>query len=405
MHPCFFPLASTIHPVIRTLVIIYTPLSTGDVMAKQARAVTESTLQVDHIYQGDCLEILRALPDKSVELVFADPPYNLQLQNTLLRPNNSKVDAVDDHWDQFSDFAAYDAFTRAWLGECRRVLKDSGALWVIGSYHNIFRVGAIMQDLGYWILNDVIWEKINPMPNFKGVRFTNAHETLIWAKKSQAQKRYTFNYHAMKALNDGKQMRSDWEIPLCTGAERLAVNGEKLHPTQKPEALLYRVILASTNPGDLILDPFFGTGTTGAVAKRLGRRYIGIERESSYVQAAQARIDAVVPATTDDPAVLGVAPNKRLARRTPFPTLLENGLLLPGAALYFDRDPARAVTVLADGALQLPDGTRGSIHALGRQLSGEVAVNGWLRWWYVDEAGEMKLIDGLRARIVQLANE
>ncbi|MBE2184158.1 MAG: site-specific DNA-methyltransferase [Anaerolineae bacterium] len=374
-------------------------------MAKPAQSISESSLQIDHIYQGDCLEILRGLPDASVDLVFADPPYNLQLQNMLLRPNNSRVDAVDDHWDQFADFAAYDAFTRAWLGECRRVLKDSGALWVIGSYHNIFRVGAILQDLGYWILNDVIWEKVNPMPNFKGVRFTNAHETLIWAKKSQAQKRYTFNYHAMKALNDGKQMRSDWEIPLCTGKERLTANGEKLHPTQKPEALLYRVILASTNPGDVILDPFFGTGTTGAVAKRLGRHYTGIERETAYIEAAGARIAAVEAAAADDLAVLGAVPNKRAAKRTPFPSLLENGLLLPGAALYFDRDPERMAIVLADGSLRLADGASGSIHGLGRHLSGEAAVNGWLRWWYVGEDGKMQVIDGLRERMRVQADE
>ncbi len=374
-------------------------------MAKPAPPTSESAFQIDHIYQGDCLEVLRGLPDASVDLVFADPPYNLQLQNTLLRPNNSKVDAVDDHWDQFDDFAAYDAFTRAWLGECRRVLKDSGALWVIGSYHNIFRVGAILQNLGYWILNDVIWEKVNPMPNFKGVRFTNAHETLIWAKKSQSQKRYTFNYHAMKALNDGKQMRSDWEIPLCTGKERLTANGEKLHPTQKPEALLYRVILSSSNPGDVILDPFFGTGTTGAVAKRLGRHYIGIERETAYAQAAQTRIDAVEAAAADDPAILGAAPNKRAVKRTPFPSLLENGLLLPGDTLYFDRDLELAAAVLADGSLRLGDGTSGSIHSLGRHLSGEAAVNGWLRWWYMDESGEMRVIDGLREKMRQLCEQ
>jgi modification methylase len=225
----------------------------------------------DTILQGDCIEVLKSLPDRSADLVFADPPYNLQLGGDLLRPDNSRVDAVDDHWDQFESFAAYDAFTRAWLAECRRILKDDGAIWVIGSYHNIFRVGTILQDLGFWILNDVVWRKTNPMPNFKGARFTNAHETLIWAAKGRGAKRYTFNYDAMKMANDELQMRSDWTFPLCTGEERLKdESGSKAHPTQKPEALLHRVLLASTRPGDLVLDPFFGTGTTGAAARRLG---------------------------------------------------------------------------------------------------------------------------------------
>src|SRR5215470_14692853 len=248
------------------------------------------------IVQGDCLEELKKLPDRRVDLVFADPPYNLQLGGELLRPDNSKVDAVDDDWDRFASFAEYDAFTRAWLAEARRVLKDDGALWVIGSYHNIFRVGAAVQDLGFWILNDVVWRKSNPMPNFKGTRFANAHETLIWAAKSRGQKRYTFNYDAMKMANDELQMRSDWTLALCTGEERVKDgSGRKAHPTQKPEALLYRVLLASTRPGDLVLDPFFGTGTTGAVAKRLRRRWIGIERESKYVAAAHARIESTLP--------------------------------------------------------------------------------------------------------------
>ena len=255
-------------------------------------------VSADTIILGDCLEELKKLPDRSVDLVFADPPYNLQLGGDLLRPDNSKVDAVDDHWDQFESFAAYDAFTKAWLGECQRVLKDDGALWVIGSYHNIFRVGATLQDLGFWILNDIIWRKSNPMPNFKGTRFTNAHETMIWATKSRGGKRYTFNYDAMKMANDELQMRSDWSLPLCTGEERLKDEaGVKAHPTQKPEALLHRLILASTRPGDVILDPFFGTGTTGAAAKRLGRHYIGIEREEGYAKLARDRIAKVIPAT------------------------------------------------------------------------------------------------------------
>ncbi|NTU81494.1 MAG: site-specific DNA-methyltransferase, partial [Chloroflexales bacterium] len=240
-------------------------------------------MPLDQIYHGDCREVLATLPERSVDLIFADPPYNLQLRQELRRPNMSVVDAVDDAWDQFADFPAYDQFTRAWLEACRRVLKDTGTIWTIGSYHNLHRVGAAMQDMGFWTLNEVVWVRTNPMPNFRGVRLTNAHETLIWAKKSREQKAYTFNYHALKNLNEGKQMRSDWHLPICGGAERLRVNGEKLHSTQKPEALLYRVILASSSPGDVVLDPFFGTGTTGAVAKRLGRRYVGVEREAAYV--------------------------------------------------------------------------------------------------------------------------
>src|SRR5438309_309908 len=271
---------------------------------------------VDRIIQGDCLAELKALPDRSVDLVFADPPYNLQLGGELLRPDNSKVDAVDDDWDRFESFETYDAFTRAWLIECRRVLKDDGALWVIGSYHNIFRVGATLQDLGFWILNDIVWRKSNPMPNFKGTRFTNAHETMIWATKSRGGKRYTFNYDAMKMANDELQMRSDWSLPLCTGEERLKdAAGQKAHPTQKPEALLHRVILASTRPGDVILDPFFGTGTTGAAARRLGRRYIGIEREAAYAELAAQRIAKVIPATPEELAVTG---SKKSEPRIPF---------------------------------------------------------------------------------------
>ena len=272
------------------------------------------------IIAGDCLEVLRSLPDRSVDLVFADPPYNLQLGGELHRPDHSKVDAVDDEWDRFDTFADYDRFTRAWLGECRRVLKDDGALWVIGSYHNIFRVGAAVQDLGYWILNDVVWRKANPMPNFKGTRFANAHETLIWASKFKGS-RYTFNYDALKVSNDDLQMRSDWTFPLCTGEERLKDDdGLKAHPTQKPEALLHRLMLASTKPGDLVLDPFFGTGTTGAVAKRLGRRFVGIEREPAYLAAAKRRIAAVRPSP---PEALAVTGSKKSEPRVPFGQLVE----------------------------------------------------------------------------------
>jgi modification methylase len=361
-------------------------------------AGAELPLQRDYIYQGDCIEVLNTLPAQSVDLVFADPPYNLQLQNELLRPNMTQVDAVDDHWDQFADFAAYDAFTRAWLGACRRVLKDTGTIWVIGSYHNIYRVGSIMQDLGYWFLNDVVWVKTNPMPNFRGVRFTNAHETLLWCKKSQGQKRYTFNYHAMKMANDEKQMRSDWELALCTGAERLTANGEKLHPTQKPEALLYRVLLASSSPGDVVLDPFFGTGTTGAVAKKLGRHFVGIEREAAYIEGARRRIAAVQPALFDE-GVYGLVQTKRSAPRLPFAALLEEGLLLPGQTLFFNRQRGKPATILADGSLRLADGERGSIHKMGARAGNLPACNGWEHWYFEDAAGALVAIDALREQV------
>jgi DNA modification methylase len=353
------------------------------------------TLPLDTILLGNTLDILPTLPERSVDLIFADPPYNLQLQNELRRPNMTLVDAVDDAWDQFSSFEEYDRFTEAWLRECRRVLKDRGTIWVIGSYHNIFRVGKIMMDLGFWTLNDVVWVKQNPMPNFRGVRFTNAHETLIWAKKSRDQKRYTFNYEAMRRLNDDKQMRSDWELPLCTGSERIRVNGEKAHTTQKPESLLYRVILASSNPGDVVLDPFFGTGTTGAVAKRLHRHWIGIERDPEYARVAQERIDAVVPSLFNDEFF--TTPSKRTAPRVPFGRLLEEGLLKPGDTLYLDKTKATAL-VAADGSLRSGD-ELGSIHKLGARLLGLPTLNGWEHWYYQNEHGDLRLIDELRERL------
>src|SRR3954468_1853814 len=302
-------------------------------MARQSdeseSAQTEAAnFEADRIIQGDCVAAMNALPAGVADLIFADPPYNLQLEGELRRPDNSKVDAVDDGWDQFASLGDYDGFTRAWLTAARHALKDNGAIWVIGSYHNIFRVGAILQDLGFWILNDVIWRKVNPMPNFRGRRFTNAHETLIWAAKSREQKSYTFNYEAMKALNDELQMRSDWNLPICSGGERLKDEaGAKAHSTQKPEALLHRVILASSNPGDVVLDPFFGSGTTGAVAKRLGRRFIGIERDATYVKLAQTRIDAVRPMDMD---AIAVTRSKKSEPRIPFGTLVERGWLKPG---------------------------------------------------------------------------
>jgi modification methylase len=348
----------------------------------------------DTIIQGDCLAELKKLPDRSVDLVFADPPYNLQLGGDLLRPDNSKVDAVDDDWDRFESFETYDAFTRAWLKECHRVLKDNGAIWVIGSYHNIFRVGSALQDLGFWILNDIVWRKSNPMPNFKGTRFTNAHETLIWAAKGRGARRYTFNYDAMKMANDELQMRSDWTIPLCTGEERLKdASGQKAHPTQKPESLLHRVILSSTRPGDVILDPFFGTGTTGAAARRLGRRYIGIERETEYVKLAEARIAQVVPVAPED---LKVTTSKKAEPRIPFGQILEAGLLRPGDVLFCPQG-RHSARVRPDGSLAVGDMT-GSIHKVGAMVQSAPACNGWTYWHFKSDKG-LAPIDVLRARV------
>jgi modification methylase len=352
-------------------------------------------LPLDQVLEGDCLELMAALPPESVDLVFADPPYNLQLAQELWRPNHTLVDAVDDDWDQFSGFSAYDEFTRAWMRACRRVLKRNGALWVIGTYHNIFRIGAILQDLEFWILNDVLWIKTNPMPNFRGVRFTNAHETLLWAQKEHGAS-YTFNYHAMKALNEGLQMRSDWVIPICSGKERLRENGVKLHPTQKPEALLYRILLASTNPGDLVLDPFFGSGTTGAVARRLHRHWIGMERSPEYVEIARRRIAAVEPASPDEAAF--VTPNPRKLPRVPFGVLLEHELLRPGQTLYFQGDEKMTATVRADGTLEY-NGQHFSIHAAARQIR-QAPSNGWELWYYEDpQSGQRLPIQTLRQRV------
>jgi modification methylase len=352
------------------------------------------TFGAETIIQGDCLEALAKLPEGCADLVFADPPYNLQLGGDLLRPDNSKVDAVDDDWDQFASFAAYDEFTRAWLGACRRVLKPDGSLWVIGSYHNIFRVGSTLQDLGFWILNDVVWRKSNPMPNFKGTRFTNAHETLIWAAKGRGPKRYTFNYDAMKMANDELQMRSDWTLPLCTGEERIkGPDGLKAHPTQKPEALLHRVILASSKPGDLIVDPFFGTGTTGAAAKRLGRRFIGIEREPDYVAVAKKRIAQVIPSAGEDLEVMG---SKRNEPRVAFGQIVEAGLLRPGDKLFSPKGQHTA-RVRADGSLTLGD-LAGSIHKLGAMVQSQPACNGWTYWHFKTDRG-LAPIDVLRAKV------
>ncbi len=346
-------------------------------------------LPLDQIIMGDCIANMRALPDACVDMVFADPPYNLQLGGDLFRPEGGRVDAVDNDWDKFDSLKTYDEFSRAWLAEARRILKPNGTLWVIGSYHNIFRVGSVLQDEGFWILNDIIWRKVNPMPNFKGTRFTNAHETLIWASQGENAK-YTFNYRAMKTLNDELQMRSDWSFPICGGAERLKRNGTKAHPTQKPEALLYRILLACTKPGDVVLDPFFGTGTTGAVAKRLGRHFIGLERELDYVSVAEERIAAALPL---DESMLKTMQADTAAPRVPFGTLVETGYIQPGTRVY-DLKRRWSATVRADGSL-ISDAGHGSIHKLGATLQNAPSCNGWTFWHYEAEDG-LKPIDALR---------
>ncbi|OHC82579.1 MAG: modification methylase [Rhodospirillales bacterium RIFCSPLOWO2_12_FULL_67_15] len=349
-------------------------------------------IKSNRIVVGDCVAAMNALPEGCVDMVFADPPYNLQLGGDLLRPNNSRVEGVDEAWDVFDDFAAYDRFTQAWLAAARRVLKPDGTLWVIGSYHNIFRVGGILQNLGFWILNDVIWRKTNPMPNFRGRRFTNAHETLIWCAREK-DSRYRFNYEAMKNLNDDLQMRSDWTLPLCTGAERLKVAGRKAHPTQKPEALLHRVILASTEMGDVVLDPFFGSGTTGAVARKLGRSYLGIERDGTYAAMAERRLRDVREVA--DPSLVST-PSKRAEPRIPFGWLVERGMLGVGAVLY---SPERryAARVRADGTLVTTD-FRGSIHQAAAHVQRLPACNGW-HYWCLDVRGRLVPIDTLRQKL------
>ncbi len=347
-------------------------------------------LPLDTIVEGDCIAAMARLPDKSVDMIFADPPYNLQLQGDLFRPEGGRVDAVDDDWDKFDSLQIYDDFTRDWLAEARRILKDDGTIWVIGSYHNIYRVGALLQDADFWILNDIVWRKSNPMPNFRGTRFTNAHETLIWCAKD-GKARYTFNYRQMKALNDDLQMRSDWMMPICGGAERSKDEaGDKAHPTQKPEALLYRILLACTKPGDIVLDPFFGTGTTGAVARRLGRKWIGIEREAKYVKVARARIDATLPL---DESAMTVMADKRNAPRVAFGLLVESGMVPAGSKLT-DARRRWSASVGADGSI-VCEGQAGSIHQVGAALQGAPSCNGWT-FWHVEEAGKLQPIDALR---------
>lgn len=362
-------------------------------MASKTKTAQGGSLPLNQILDGDCIERMNALPAGSIDLIFADPPYNLQLKGDLHRPDNSRVDAVDDHWDQFASFAAYDKFTRDWLAAAKRLLKPNGAIWVIGSYHNIFRVGTALQDNGYWMLNDVIWRKSNPMPNFRGKRLTNAHETLIWASRDEHSK-YTFNYEALKELNDGVQMRSDWVLPICTGHERLKdEHGDKAHPTQKPESLLHRILIATTNAGDVVLDPFFGTGTTGAVAKMLGRDFIGIEREEAYRKVASERIARV---RRFDASALEITGSKRAEPRVPFGQVVERGMLRPGEELYSIGNRYSA-KVRADGTLIGVD-VKGSIHQVGAHLEGAPSCNGWT-YWHFKRDGKMIPIDILRQQI------
>jgi len=352
-----------------------------------------NNLPVNDVHQGNCIELMNNLPDQSVDMIFADPPYNLQLGGDLHRPDNSKVDAVTDEWDKFNSFKHYDKFSYDWLKSAKRILKDDGTIWVIGSYHNIFRVGNSLQDLGYWILNDVIWRKSNPMPNFRGKRFTNAHETLIWAAKSDSSK-YTFNYESLKQLNEGIQMRSDWLFPICSGGERIKnLDGSKAHPTQKPEALLHRILLASTKPADVVLDPFFGTGTTGVVAKKLGRRYIGFEKDKKYIEVAKKRLKCT---KKFDAESLSTTANKRSEPRIPFGVLVERGLLRPGQKLH-SLNGRHVAKVRADGTVIAHD-ARGSIHQVGAILEGAPSCNGWTYWCFSNKGNKIP-IDVLRQKI------
>ena len=371
---------------------LITPIAEPRVRARPDARKPARKLPLDTILEGDCIAEMARLPDKSVDMIFADPPYNLQLGGDLFRPEGGRVDAVDDAWDKFDSLAAYDEFTRDWLAEARRILKDNGSIWVIGSYHNIYRVGALLQDAEFWILNDIVWRKSNPMPNFRGTRFTNAHETLIWCAKDE-KARYTFNYRAMKALNDDLQMRSDWVLPICGGAERVkGDDGAKAHPTQKPEALLYRILLACTKPGDVVLDPFFGTGTTGAVARRLGRRWIGIERERGYVDVARQRIDSTLPL---DESAMEMMAEKRSAPRVAFGLLVESGLCAAGTMLV-DSKKRWSARVRADGSIEC-GAHSGSIHKVGAALQGAPSCNGWT-FWHVEEGAALQPLDSLRQR-------
>ncbi len=345
---------------------------------------------INKIIQGDCVKVLKKFPENCIDLIFADPPYNLQLSKELLRPDYSTVNAVNDHWDKFDSFKDYDQFTKNWITECKRVLKPNGTIWIIGSYHNIFRIGYILQNEGFWILNDVIWTKTNPMPNFRGSRFTNAHETLIWASKNQKSK-YTFNYNSMKSLNGDKQMRSDWHLPICSGNERLRSNGVKVHSTQKPENLLSRVILSSSNINDLVLDPFLGSGTTAVVSKRLGRKWVGIEKEELYIIEANKRINATKSESIDN---LEIMKCKKTEPRVPFGNLIELGFLNPGEIL-FDGRRRWFAKVRADGSV-ISDNSKGSIHSVGAEVQGLPSCNGWT-FWHTNFRGTTVSIDTIRS--------
>ena len=347
---------------------------------------------LNKIFNGNCLKELKKIPDKTFDLVFADPPDNMQIGETVTRPDASKVRGVDDKWDQFKSFKKYDEFTIAWLKECKRILKKNGAIWVIGSYHNIFRLGTVIQDLGFWILNDVIWNKNNPMPNFRGTRFTNAHETLIWASKDQKSK-YTFNYQSLKCLNDDLQMRSNWDLPICSGTERLKKNGKKVHSTQKPEALLHRVLLASSNKGDMILDPFLGSGTTATVAKKLRRNYYGIEKETKYFRAAEERLKKIKPIEDD---FLDTLKNNRSKPRIPFGSLVELGVIKPGTQIYDQKKKINA-KIMVDGSIKYQK-SEGSIHKVAAKILGAESCNGWT-YWYYQSGNSLKPIDELRQRL------
>ena len=375
-----------------------TPLDEDAFNMSEAITNQKKDLPLNKIIKGNCIDSMISLPDNSIDVIFADPPYNLQLKNILSRPDSSKVNGVTEDWDRFKSFEDYDQFTKGWMSEAQRILKPEGTIWVIGSYHNIFRVGNTMQNLGFWILNDIIWHKSNPMPNFKGTRFTNAHETIIWASKNFSSK-YNFNYQAMKSLNEGTQMRSDWHIPICSGRERIRDSeGNKIHSTQKPEALLYRVLLSSSKKGDVILDPFFGTGTTGAVAKKLGRNFIGLEKESVYIKAAENRIRAI-----DHPEEISLATtiSKKAQKRVPFGSLVENGLIKPGSVLRGPRNLKSKkfmATVRADGSL-LINGDSGSIHQMSAKVQGKESSNGWT-FWHLEKEGKLELIDDLRTEFL-----
>ena len=375
-----------------------TPLDEDAFNMSEAITNQKKDLPLNKIIKGNCIDSMISLPDNSIDVIFADPPYNLQLKNVLSRPDSSKVNGVTEDWDRFKSFEDYDQFTKGWMSEAQRILKPEGTIWVIGSYHNIFRVGNTMQNLGFWILNDIIWHKSNPMPNFKGTRFTNAHETIIWASKNFSSK-YNFNYQAMKSLNEGTQMRSDWHIPICSGRERIRDSeGNKIHSTQKPEALLYRVLLSSSKKGDVILDPFFGTGTTGAVAKKLGRNFIGLEKESVYIKAAEKRIRAI-----DHPEEISLETtiSKKAQKRVPFGSLVENGLIKPGSVLRGPRNLKSKkfmATVRADGSL-LINGDSGSIHQMSAKVQGKESSNGWT-FWHFEKEGKLELIDDLRTEFL-----